>query len=104
MRAYIVEKEALDHNIRVLQKKAGETIIWGVVKGDGYGLGCTKLASILASHGINYFAVTQIEEAERLRLSGLETAEILMMSCTCDRSQIQRLMNLNVIFTVGSVV
>lgn len=102
MNAYIVDKAALEHNLAVLQKKAGETIIWGVVKGDGYGLGCTKLASILASHGINYFAVTRIEEAERLRLSGLETAEILMMDCTCDRSQIQRLLNLKVVLTVGT--
>ena len=102
MKAYIVNREALDHNIRILQKKAADTIIWGVVKGDGYGLGCTKLASILASHGINYFAVTQIEEAERLRLSGLDTAEILMMDCTCDRTQIQRLLNLKVIMTVGT--
>lgn len=102
MSSYIISKEALDHNIRILQKKAGETIIWGVVKGDGYGLGCTKLASILASHGINYFAVTQVREAERLRLSGLDSAEILMMDCTCDRPQIQRLLNQRAVLTVGS--
>ena len=103
MKAYCIDKEALDHNIRLLQKKAGETIIWGVVKGDGYGLGCTKLASILAEHGINYFAVTQIQEAERLRLAGLDTAEILMLDCTCERTQIQRLLNQRVIMTVGTM-
>ncbi len=102
MNSYIIDKEALDHNIRLIQKRAGETIVWGVVKGDGYGLGCVTLAHILSQHNINYFAVTQVEEAERLRLSGLETAEILMMDCTCDRTQIQRLLNQRVVLTVGT--
>lgn len=103
MNAYIIQKEQLEHNIRILQKKAGDTIIWGVVKGDGYGLGCTDMAAILASHGINYFAVTKVEEVERLRLAGLEAAEILMMECTCDRGQIQRLLNQRAVMTVGSL-
>ena len=48
MKAYIVEKSALEHNIGLLIKKAGGKPIWGVVKGNGYGLGCVELARMMA--------------------------------------------------------
>ena len=39
MKAYVVEKEALSHNIELLQKMANGVPIWAVLKGNGYGIG-----------------------------------------------------------------
>ena len=44
MKAYVVENSALSHNIELLKRKAGDTPIWAVVKGNGYGLGIVPLA------------------------------------------------------------
>ena len=41
MKAYVVEKEALSHNIELLQKMANGVPIWAVLKGNGYGIGAS---------------------------------------------------------------
>ena len=37
MKRYLVERELIQNNIQVLQKKAGSAVIWAVLKGNGYG-------------------------------------------------------------------
>ena len=44
MKAYVVEREALIHNIQALKRFAGDVPIWGVLKGNGYGIGLIPLA------------------------------------------------------------
>lgn len=44
---YIVKRADLEYNIRVLRNLAKGKVIWGVVKGNGYGLGIVPLARIL---------------------------------------------------------
>ena len=102
MRAYIVEKAALERNIRLLRKKAGQTAIWGVVKGNGYGLGCVELAKLLYAHGIDRFAVTDVSEVRALRDEGFLEQPILMMEGTCNESEIHELLDLNAVLTVTS--
>ena len=67
MRAYIVEKKKLESNIALLKKRMGDAVIWGVLKGDGYGVGAVAMAEYLAAGGIDHFAVCDIREAEALR-------------------------------------
>ena len=55
MKAYIVEKELLAENIEKLVKHAGDVPVWGVLKGNGYGLGCVPMARILSAHGVDRF-------------------------------------------------
>lgn len=100
MRAYIVEKAALERNIRLLRKKAGDAQIWGVVKGNGYGLGCVELARLLAAHGISRFAVTDVAEVRALRDEGFLENPILMMEGTCNEAEINELLDLNAILSV----
>ena len=40
MKAYVVEKEALSHNIELLQKMANGVPIWAVLKGNGASACC----------------------------------------------------------------
>lgn len=103
MKAYIVETDKIIHNVQVLKQKAGNATIWGVVKGNGYGLGAAKLAQVLYGEGITHFAVTALEEAAALREAGLKDANILMLRETSDKQELEQLLNLDVICTLGSL-
>lgn len=102
MKSYIVEKAALEQNCRILLEKAKGKTVWGVVKGDGYGLGCAQLAKYLSAYGIDHFAVTDIADVRALRAAGFAQNPILMMEGTSDAEEIHQLLDLNVIFSVGS--
>lgn len=102
MKRYLVEKSAIEHNVRVLLKKAGEATVWGVIKGDGYGLGVVEMARLLAAYGIDHFAVTDVAEVRALREAGFLDNPILMMEGTCDPEEINELLDHQAILSVGS--
>lgn len=102
MKAYVVENSCLSYNIELLKRKAGDAQIWAVVKGNGYGLGVVPLAQRLAEHGIDHFCVTEVREAELLRENGFDTAQILMLRSVENAEEINRLIDLRAILTVGS--
>ena len=52
-----------------------------VIKADGYGHGATKLAQIYESLGVNFFAVSNIDEAISLRNDGINS-KILILGYT----------------------
>lgn len=101
MRAYVVEREALIHNIQAIRSYAADKIIWGVLKGNGYGIGILPLAKLLAENGIDHFAVTDLREAASLREAHPDSS-ILMLRSTADPEEINALLDLNVILSVGS--
>ena len=103
MSAYVVSREDLAHNVAWLKQQANGTPIWGVVKADGYGLGVAALARELFALGIDRFCVTELCEAEAIRALGLQDVKILMLRQVCDADELERLQQLNVILTVGSV-
>ncbi len=103
MNTYIVDNESLIYNIELLKQKAGKTPIWAVLKGDGYGLGLLPLVKLLAVHGIDRFCVTEVHEAETLRKNGFESSQILMLRSVENADEISRLIDMNVILTVGSI-
>ena len=102
MKRYLVERELIQNNIQVLQKKAGSAVIWAVLKGNGYGLGLLPMAETCRAAGLDHFAVTEIAEARTLREGGFETEPILMLQPTADADEITALLPLHVIFTISS--
>ncbi|MBQ6431361.1 MAG: alanine racemase [Oscillospiraceae bacterium] len=102
MTTYAVSREMLAGNIRQLKAQAGAVPIWAVVKGDGYGLGVLPLAEVLSEEGITHFCVTDVKEAEILRDNSFTEDKILMLRSVNDRGEINRLLDLKVILTVGS--
>ena len=102
MKRYLVERELIQNNIQVLQKKAGSAVIWAVLKGNGYGLGLLPMAETCRAAGLDRFAVTEIAEARALREGGFETEPILMLQPTADADEITALLPLHVIFTISS--
>ena len=101
MKAYIVEKEALAANVEAVQTLAGSSVIWGVLKGNGYGIGLLPLARILRERGVTHFAVTELREAERLR-EEFPDAPILMLRAVTDPAELGALLDLDVILAVGT--
>ena len=101
MKAYVIEREALIQNIQAIRRYAGQASVWGVLKGNGYGIGVLPFSKILMENGVDRFAVTEIKEAETLREAWPE-APILMLRSTADPAEINELLDLNVILTVGS--
>ena len=100
MQAYIIEKAALEKNVQILLQKAAGKTVWGVVKGNGYGLGAGAFAQLLADYGIYHFAVTALAEARALYGVGL--SPILMLRGTNDEAELDELMDMEVICTIGS--
>ncbi len=102
MKAYIIETQALLHNIEMIKKEAGEAVIWAVLKGNGYGLGAVPFAQLLDKQGITHFAVFEQEEAIALRKAGFSENPILMLRGTSNEAEIHTLLDLNVTIGIGS--
>ena len=102
MKRYVVDREALGRNIEILKEKAGDATVFGVIKGNGYGLGVTSMARVLREHGVDHFAVTAVAEVEALRQAGFADETILMMEGTCNRQEIGTLVENRAILSVGS--
>ena len=101
MKSYIVEKDDILHNLDVLKNKAGDTPIWAVLKGNGYGLGVKPMAELCWEKEIRRFAVTEVSEAQIIRELYPE-AQILMLRPTLDQQELNRLLDLDVIATIAS--
>lgn len=110
MKSLVINKNDLRHNIKIIKDLANLEIpndngkkykLIGVVKGNGYGLGLVEYAEFLIDNGIETLAVATVEEAVSLRKSGIKE-DILMMSSSSIRSDLQTLIDNDIIITVGS--
>ncbi|MEG2119046.1 MAG: alanine racemase, partial [Pseudoflavonifractor sp.] len=102
MKTLVIEKQAVKQNIAVLKQCAGSALIYGVLVGDAYGTGLVDMARLLRDEGISRFAVSEAREAEALRKAGFVDEEILMLRSTVDREELEHLIDLNIICTIGS--
>jgi len=86
---FTVHLDRLAHNLDILCAHANKTPdqIIAVVKDNGYGIGAFPMASLLANHGVNHFAVAAFDEALFLRDKGIE-GTILLLGLS-DSSQIE---------------
>jgi len=102
MKAYVIEKEKLAQNIEIVKNKANGKPIYGVIKGDGYGLGMLRLAEVLREHGISRFAVTEPSDAMQLRENGFVEEDILVMRPVVTEADVHTLLDAHATATVGS--
>ena len=102
MKTLVMEREALRHNIGVIKERAGQAVIYAVLTGDGHGAGLVELARLLREEGIGRFAVSEPAEAAALRKAGFVEEEILMLRPTVDRGELEALLDLGAVCTIGS--
>lgn len=103
MKTLVLEKQALKNNITVIKDRAGSAAVYAVLTGEAGGAGIPELARLLRDEGIGRFAVSDPGEAEALRKAGFVDEEILMLRATTDREELEKLIDLNAVCTVGSV-
>ena len=102
MKTYIVERDKLKNNIDIVKKRAGGKAIYGVLKGNGYGLGLLPMARVLRDEGIDRFAVTEPSDATKLRMAGFIDEEILVMRPVVTEADVSELIDSHAVATIGS--
>lgn len=77
-----IDLDALSENIQMIHEKVTPGCrIMGIVKADAYGHGAAEVARTLHKEGVDWFGVSNIEEAIQLRQAGI-TEPILILSYT----------------------
>lgn len=89
-----IDLAAVRHNAARLDRAAGDASLMAVVKADAYGHGAVECARAALQGGAGSLAVASVEEAEQLRLAGLDDVTVLIMSplteSACTRAMRQR--------------
>jgi alanine racemase len=68
----------LRHNLRVMQRAAGGSEVWAVLKADGYGHGAKAVARTLERAGASGLCVALLEEGIELREAGIRSPILVM--------------------------
>lgn len=100
MTTLVVQTDKLLNNLRAVQTAAGVPVI-PVLKGNAYGLGDVAVGKLLFDAGVRLFAVSRIEEAERLA-AALPQAEVLLLSPYSTEAEARRIVASGVTAAVGS--
>ncbi len=94
-----IDLDALLHNYRTLKQHIGEGVKFaGIVKADAYGHGSVQVSRCLQEAGVDYLAVSSIDEAMELRANGI-TSPILILGHT-PRDQVKKLIENDITQTI----
>ena len=76
MKTLLVEKNKIRANLETVKAKAGKAQVIAVLKANAYGLGLREMAQLCREASIRRFAVTEPEDAVRLRDWGFGEEEV----------------------------
>jgi alanine racemase len=80
-RSYVlISREQIARNYRNVCSVVGPAVtVAAVVKADAYGHGAVEISRILTNEGVDWLAVSSVDEGVNLRSAGLHTPRILVM-------------------------
>lgn len=110
MNRVVIEKANLEHNIKLIKDKVrnfrndkGESVkIIAVIKGNAYGMDSLLVARRLIDNNINFFAVSELDEAIYLRNNNF-TNSILLLQSTSSEEVLKQVVQNNLVATIGSL-
>lgn len=74
-----ISLNAIEHNYNVIRNKvADDTKVCCVIKADGYGHGAVELSQIYEKLGVDFFAVSNIDEGIEIRKSGSKLPIVIL--------------------------
>lgn len=76
-----IDVDRIEHNYRRLADRVGAGRVMCVIKANAYGHGAVETARVLEDAGCGWFAVSNVEEAQQLRRSGI-AARLLILGAT----------------------
>ncbi len=89
-----IRLDNLTHNLETIRRQVGPNAkLLGVVKADAYGHGAVRVAKHLEKIGAGYLAISNVDEAEELRVNGIKLP-ILMLGFT-PADQAERIINID---------
>lgn len=97
-----IDASAIAHNVKVIQETIGNAHLIAVIKENGYGMGLEREYHILKNLNIDFFAVTNAEEALALRRFGCDK-DILLMSPSLEWEESMQLLEQDIIFMLGNM-
>lgn len=103
MKYLVIEKDKLLYNLNLIKNMANGKTVIAVLKGNGYGLGIVEYAKLLNDNGINFFAVSDVKEAVKLRKNEIN-GEILLLTQSLDEEILKVVVENDITATVGSVL
>lgn len=98
----VIDTRVVKNNLQTIKKRVGGVPIYAVLTADARGAGFLQMAELLHASGLTRFAVSEPGEAQALRKAGLVEEEILMLRSTANRSELEELMDLGVVCSIGS--
>lgn len=103
MKRLVIDTRGVKNNLQAIKSRAGGAAVYAVLTADARGAGLLEMAELLHSLGVTRFAISELREAQALRKAGLVEEELLMLRSTANRSELEQLMDLNVVCSIGSV-
>ena len=102
MKNLVIDKRAIKSNLQAVKARAGGADIYVDLSADARGMGLRETAKLLRDEGIRSFAVSDPKDAAALRDMGFHDERIMMLRSTADNEELEELIDLNVICTIGS--
>lgn len=102
MKRLVIDAKAVVKNLEAMRRHAKGAAMYAVLTGDAHGAGLEQMALLLRDHGVTRFAISEPSEAKTLRKAGLLEEELLMLRSTVNRDELETLMDLGVVCSIGS--
>ena len=97
-----IDLSAVAHNAATVQNRVAPARLFGVVKGDAYGLGLNKVGPILRQAGAAGLVINDVKEAKQLREHG--DMGFLLCVAPSSTTDIDRLLAMRVTLSVGDLI